>query len=121
MSRERLPNRRPNETADLEFGSVRYASTIGYFPDGRPGEVFMHGSKVGSTMDGLLDDACILVSLLLQHNVDPSQLAASMERLGDETGGGIGVGVAAETRATTRVAEPVLETPYPLHRRAVLA
>ena len=83
VRRTRLPNRRPNETTELEFGGVRYAATLGYFPDGRPGEVFMHGSKVGSTMDGLLDDACIVVSLLLQHGVEPSQLAASMGRLGD--------------------------------------
>lgn len=83
VTRTRLPNRRPNETAELEFGSVQYAATLGYFPDGRPGEVFMHGPKVGSTMDGLLDDGCILVSLLLQHGVEPSQLAASMGRLGD--------------------------------------
>ncbi len=34
-------------------------------------------------MDGLLDDACIVISILLQHGVDPVQLAASMGRLGD--------------------------------------
>ncbi len=55
--RMRLPACRPNETVDLEFDGVHYAVTIGYFLDGRPGEVFTHGAKVGSAMDGLLDDA----------------------------------------------------------------
>ena len=59
MNRERLPDRRPNETVDLVFGGTRYAVTVGYHPDGRPGELFTHGAKVGSTMDALLDDACI--------------------------------------------------------------
>ena len=46
--RRRLPNRRPNETIGLIFEGSRYYVSIGYFADGRPGEVFCHGSKVGS-------------------------------------------------------------------------
>jgi hypothetical protein len=34
-------------------------------------------------MDGILDDGCIALSLLLQHGVEPTSLAASMGRLGD--------------------------------------
>jgi hypothetical protein len=83
MTREHLSHRRRNETVDLDFNGVRYAVTVGLYPDGRPGEVFTHGAKVGSGMDGLLDDACIAVSLLLQHGVGPARLAASMGRLGD--------------------------------------
>jgi len=47
------------------------------------GEVFTHGAKVGSAMDGILDDVCIALSLLLQHGVEPAELATSMGRLGD--------------------------------------
>jgi hypothetical protein len=58
--------------------------TFGFDPStGRIGEVFTHGAKVGSAMDGILDDACIALSLLLQHGVEPPDLAASMGRLGD--------------------------------------
>ena len=46
MTRERLPDCQPNETFDLEFDGTGYAVTIGFFPDGRPGEVFTHGAKV---------------------------------------------------------------------------
>ena len=52
-------------------------------PDGGPGDVFTHGAKTGSTIDGLLDDACVLVSLLNRHRVEPGKLAMSMGRLGD--------------------------------------
>ena len=84
-SRERLPTRRPAKTAELEYEGARYAVTIGFYPDGRPGEVFTAGAKVGSAMDGLLDDACILVSLLLQHGVQPAALARTMGRLANSS------------------------------------
>jgi hypothetical protein len=84
MTRARLHNRRPNETFDLEFEGARYAVTVGYYLDGRPGEVFAHGAKTGSAMDALLDDACVAVSLLLQHGVSPAEFAASMSRIGDQ-------------------------------------
>ncbi len=81
--RQRLPNRRENETVDLVFEGQRYHVTIGFAPDGRPGEVFCHGAKVGSGMDLLLDDVCVTLSLLLQHAVVPRDLGHSMGRLGD--------------------------------------
>ena len=83
MSRERLPNRRQAETVALEHGGMNFEVTVGFYPDGRPGEVFTHGAKAGSTMDGLLDDACIVVSRLLQHGVTAADLVGSMGRLGN--------------------------------------
>ena len=85
MTRERLPDRRPSLTSELIFNGTAYAVTVGFYLDGRPGEVFTHGAKVGSTMDAILDDACVLVSLLLQHRIDPASLARSMGRAGDGT------------------------------------
>ena len=86
MPRERLPTRRPNQTMDLVYDGTLYAVTVGFQPDtGEPREIFTHGARVGSSMDGILDDACILLSLLLQHHVEPAALARSMGRLG--TGG----------------------------------
>ena len=80
-ARQRLPNRRLNETVDLRFEGQHYHATVGCFADGRPGEVFCHGAKVGSGMDLLIDDACIVLSLLLQHRVEPQVLVHSMGRL----------------------------------------
>jgi hypothetical protein len=84
MSGARLPERRTAETAEIEQGGMRFAVTIGFYPDGRPGEVFTHGAKSGSAIEGLLDDACVVVSLLAQYGVEPHTLAQSMGCLGDE-------------------------------------
>jgi hypothetical protein len=83
MTRTRLPDRRPAETVMLEHSGTRFMVTIGFYPDGRPGEVFTHGAKSGSTLDALLADACIVVSCLIQHGVEPRDLSASMGRLGN--------------------------------------
>ncbi len=83
MTRARLPDRRPAETFDLEHAGQRFTVTVGFYPDGRPGEVFTHGTKTGSTLDGLLADACVVVSCLIQHGVAPGELAKSMGRLGN--------------------------------------
>jgi hypothetical protein len=83
MTRERLPNRRFAETVELEHGGQRFTVTIGLYPDGRPGEVFTHGARSGSTLDALLADACVVVSCLIQHGAEPRDLAASMGRLGN--------------------------------------
>ncbi len=82
-NRRRLLNRRLNETTDLLFEGHRYHVTIGYFAGWRPGEVFCHGAKVGSGVDLLIDDACVALSMLLQHGAEPIALAHSMGRLGD--------------------------------------
>ena len=95
MIRERLDNRRPNRTISLEYGGETYHVTIGFYFDPttvtlRVAEVFTHGAKVGSEMDGLLDDACIALSLLLQYGAKPKQIAASMGRDGDKPASIIG-------------------------------
>lgn len=82
--RSRLPNRRFAETFALEHGGMRFVTTIGFYPDGLPGEVFVHGIKTGSHLDALLDDACIVASRLIQHGVDVRDLAKSMSRLGND-------------------------------------
>jgi hypothetical protein len=40
-SRERLPNRRPAETFELQAAELRYVCTIGRFVDGRLAEIFL--------------------------------------------------------------------------------
>jgi hypothetical protein len=37
----------------------------------------------GSNLDGLLADACVVVSCLIQHGVEPRELSASIGRLGN--------------------------------------
>ena len=42
------PDRRFAETVAIEHGGTRFMVTIGFYPDGRPGEVFTHGLRSGS-------------------------------------------------------------------------
>ena len=87
MPRERLPDRRPNLTTDMLYDGTLYAVTVGFHPDtGAAREIFTGGARVGSNMDAILDDCCILLSILLQHRVAPASLARSMGRLGPEGG-----------------------------------
>ena len=100
MTRARLPNRRFAQTVELEHGGARFTVTVGFYPDGRPGEVFTHATRTGSTLDALLADACVVVSQLLQHGVEPAELAASMGRQGNAEPASI-IGAVVDLAATT--------------------
>ncbi len=83
--RERLPDRRPNQTRELTWAGsddqpTEFSVTVGFYMDGRPAEVFCNGAKVGSTMQALLQDACVVMSIALQYGVVPAELAHSMGR-----------------------------------------
>ena len=83
--RERLPDRRPNQTMDLVFDGTCYAVTVGFHPDtGEVREIFTGGARAGSSMDGILDDGSILLSLLLQHGVEPAGITHAMGRVSVE-------------------------------------
>ena len=71
--------------------------TIGFYADGRPGEVFTHGARSGSSLDALLADACVVVSCLIQHGAEPRELAASMGRLGNAESASV-IGAVVEQR-----------------------
>jgi hypothetical protein len=105
MTRSRHPNRRPSETAELEYEGARYAVTIGFYLDGRPGEVFTGNAKVGSGVEAVLDDAAILISLLLQNGVEPAALAETMGRLGDGTAPASIIGAIVDRLAELQVTE----------------
>jgi hypothetical protein len=70
MTRERLSNRRPALTFDLEVGGLRYTATVGRFHDGRIGEVFLNNRRSNSAADVNARDAAIACSFALQHGAD---------------------------------------------------
>lgn len=83
--RQRLPDRRQAETVNIKVAGNGYQLGVGYFPDGRIGELFVTGPKLGSDMHGLLADLGVVISRLFQHGDTPLSLAAGMARLGDGT------------------------------------
>jgi hypothetical protein len=70
QQRQRLPNRRMGETFELEVAGLRYTATIGRFPDGRIGEIFLNNHKSNSAADTNARDSAIVCSIALQCGAD---------------------------------------------------
>jgi ribonucleoside-diphosphate reductase alpha chain len=68
--RTRLPNRRQAETFELEVAGLNYTCTIGRFPDGRIGELFLSNHKSNSAADVAARDAAIATSIAIQFGAD---------------------------------------------------
>jgi hypothetical protein len=69
-NRNRLPNRRPAESFELEVGGLCYTATIGRFSDGTIGELFLNNHKSNSSADTAARDGAIVISIALQHGAD---------------------------------------------------
>ena len=85
--RQKLNNRRPTITRVLETESDKYYVSFGLdLGDLTIREVFIRGSKIGSDMERLLDDASVVLSLALQYGLPLDQLLHSLHT-GREEGG----------------------------------
>jgi hypothetical protein len=62
--RQRLPNKRKSQTTTLEREGSRYQMTVGYFPDGRVGEIFLNHDCSDSLLDVLTSGISIKVTRL---------------------------------------------------------
>ena len=67
--RERLPDTRQSITHKFSVSGHEGYITVGLFPDGRPGELFITMAKEGSTIGGLMDAFGTSVSMSLQYGV----------------------------------------------------
>lgn len=100
--RERLPNRRASENFSFELGGIRYHATVGRFPDGRAGEIFISSSKAGSAADTAARDAAIAMSFALQFGADLDVIRRALTRDGrGEAGGPLGAALDCITGAAT--------------------
>jgi hypothetical protein len=79
-ARERLPNKRACETIAFERDRSQYQMTVGFYPDGRPGEIFLNHDRSDSLLDVLTSDAAILASLALQHGCTLEIIAHALKR-----------------------------------------
>jgi ribonucleoside-diphosphate reductase alpha chain len=67
--RERLPDTRQSITHKFSVNGHEGYITVGLYPDGRPGELFITMAKEGSTIGGLMDAFGTAVSMSLQYGV----------------------------------------------------
>jgi hypothetical protein len=79
-ARRRLQNRRRSETITFERGGSQYCLTVGFFPDGSVGEVFLNADRADSLLDVLTSDAAILASLALQYGCSLGALIHALKR-----------------------------------------
>jgi ribonucleoside-diphosphate reductase alpha chain len=67
--RHRLPAERASVTHKFGLGGHEGYITVGLYPNGSPGEIFIRMAKEGSTVSGLMDSFATAISLALQHGV----------------------------------------------------
>jgi len=67
--RHKLQEERASITHKFKIGDHEGYITVGLYPDGSPGELFITMAKEGSTVSGLMDSFALAVSIALQHGV----------------------------------------------------
>jgi ribonucleoside-diphosphate reductase alpha chain len=68
-NRHRLPDERVGITHHFSIAGHEGYLTIGLYPNGQPGEIFIRMAKEGSTIAGLMECFGSVVSVSLQHGV----------------------------------------------------
>jgi len=67
--RHRLPAERASITHKFSLSGHEGYVTVGLYPNGVPGEIFIRMAKEGSTISGLMDSFATAISMCLQHGV----------------------------------------------------
>ena len=67
--RRRLPAERAAITHKFDIAGHEGYITVGLYPDGQPGEIFLKMAKEGSTVSGLMDTLATTISVALQYGV----------------------------------------------------
>jgi ribonucleoside-diphosphate reductase alpha chain len=67
--RHKLKEERMSVTHKFNIGGHEGYITVGLYPNGDPGELFIKMAKEGSTVSGLMDSFALAVSLAMQHGV----------------------------------------------------
>jgi ribonucleoside-diphosphate reductase alpha chain len=71
-----LPDEIDSRRFKVRIGGHKVYMHVGYYPDGRVGEVFFTGAKEGSTVAGLLDAVAKTASLGFQYGVPVAEAVA---------------------------------------------
>jgi ribonucleoside-diphosphate reductase alpha chain len=88
--RHRLPGERASLTHKFNIGGHEGYITVGVYPNGQPGEIFVTMAKEGSTVSGLMDSFALAVSMALQHGVPLKLLCAKFTHTRFEPSGWTG-------------------------------
>lgn len=83
--RDLLPQRRRCETFEITHGGQRtvFKITLGYYANGKIGEVFISGAKAGSNVEAVARDGAVLLSIALQYGVPIETIKHAITRESD--------------------------------------
>lgn len=83
IARRRLPNRCASQLIDYEVAGRKHTASIGFYPDGRLGQVFISASKSGSDSNIAMIEAGIALSFALQYGATIDEMRAAFPRTED--------------------------------------
>lgn len=76
--RRTLPNHRKCVSFNFEHEGHRYRASASRFADGCLAEIFLDTGKINTPLQQNAETSAILVSLLLQHGVEPETIRHSI-------------------------------------------
>ncbi len=85
--RRRLPDERRAVTHKFQVAGHEGYITVGLYPDGTPGEIFLKMAKEGSTVSGLMDTLATMTSIALQYGVPLRDLVSKFAHVRFEPSG----------------------------------
>ena len=85
--RRRLPDERQSVTVKFKIAGHKFYMTVGMYPDGTPGEMFLKSAKEGSSLSGLFDSFAITFSMGLQFGVPLADLCSKFSNTRFEPSG----------------------------------
>ena len=79
-----LSLRRRAETFQIDFGGLnkQHTITLGFYDDGKIGEVFISGGKSGEQVEAIARDGAVLLSMCLQYGVPLETIRHAITRDG---------------------------------------
>ncbi len=119
--RRRLPAERAALTHRFDIAGHEGYITVGLYPDGQPGEIFLKMAKEGSTVSGLMDSFATTVSVALQYGVPLRDLVNKFAHVRFEPSGFTGQPGDPDRQVDRRLHLPVAGIPVPVDRREGLA
>lgn len=61
------------------IGSLKGFMTVGFYDDGRPGEIFCWCNQASPAVSGLIDTVCIAASMALRHGTPVTKIISKFK------------------------------------------
>lgn len=87
LQRRKLPETRDSLTRKFKIGEHKGYITVGFYEDGKLGEIFVKMDRQGSQVSGFIDAWAIAVSMLLQSGTPIETICAKFKSMSFEPSG----------------------------------